>query len=180
MEGPMPSHPGSLIRKILLALRQVFQAAPREAALLLGLLALGGLLPVAVLGLTRTLVDGLARELGRGSLTLDLFWPLAGLAIFPGGLDGLVENGLPLLCVGPRGPRPVRALWGVQGPGGRQPEGARGSLRGHRGPQRGGEEQPLEGHPGPCALPGRGPGFGAFFEGNRSPVVRLRAPDQDL
>ena len=81
MEGPMPSHPGSLIRRLLLALRQVFQAAPREAALLLGLLALGGLLPVAVLGLTRTLVDGLARELGRGSLTLDLFWPLAGLAL---------------------------------------------------------------------------------------------------
>ncbi|MEZ0321465.1 MAG: hypothetical protein ABWJ63_06030, partial [Thermus sp.] len=77
----MPSHPGSLIRRLLLALRQVFQAAPREAALLLGLLALGGLLPVAVLGLTRTLVDGLARELGRGSLTLDLFWPLAGLAL---------------------------------------------------------------------------------------------------
>ncbi|GIW26267.1 ABC transporter ATP-binding protein [Meiothermus sp.] len=63
------------------ALRHIFRAAPGESALLLGLLALGGLVPVAVLGLTRLLVDSLAAALGGGSFTPALLWPLAGLAL---------------------------------------------------------------------------------------------------
>ncbi|RIH84252.1 putative ABC transporter ATP-binding protein [Meiothermus luteus] len=63
------------------ALRHIFRAAPGESVLLLGLLALGGLVPVAVLGLTRLLVDNLAATLGSGAFTPALLWPLAGLAL---------------------------------------------------------------------------------------------------
>lgn len=66
---------------LLPALRQTFRASPGESLLLLGLLALGGLVPVAVLGLTRTLVDNLAAALGTGSLAPALLWPLMGLAL---------------------------------------------------------------------------------------------------
>ena len=45
------------------------------------LLALSGLVPVAVLGLTRLLVDNLAAALGSGAFTPALLWPLAGLAL---------------------------------------------------------------------------------------------------
>ncbi|WP_460171917.1 ABC transporter ATP-binding protein [Thermus sp. FJN-A] len=48
---------------------------------MLTLLALGGLVPVAVLGLTRALVDQLAATLGGSSLTPALLWPLVGLAL---------------------------------------------------------------------------------------------------
>ncbi|GLV48857.1 ABC transporter ATP-binding protein [Thermus sp. LT1-2-5] len=66
---------------LLPALRHIFRAAPGESLLLLGLLALGGLVPVAVLSLTRLLVDNLAASLGDGSFTPALLWPLAGLAL---------------------------------------------------------------------------------------------------
>ncbi|MFC0596196.1 ATP-binding cassette domain-containing protein [Thermus composti] len=46
-------------------------------------------MPVAVLGLTRTLVDNLAAALGTGSLTPALLWPLVGLAL-AFGLDFLL------------------------------------------------------------------------------------------
>ncbi|WP_233498193.1 ABC transporter ATP-binding protein [Meiothermus sp. QL-1] len=62
-------------------MRHIFRAAPGESTLLLLLLALGGLVPVAVLGLTRLLVDTLVAALGGGSLTPALLWPLAGLAL---------------------------------------------------------------------------------------------------
>ncbi|WP_018467722.1 hypothetical protein [Calidithermus timidus] len=41
------------------ALRHIFRAAPGESAILLGLLALGGLVPVAVLGLLQFVFLGL-------------------------------------------------------------------------------------------------------------------------
>lgn len=72
-------HP--LWRLLPTALRQVFRAAPLEATLLLFLLALGGLLPVAALGLTRLLVDRLAAGLEGGRLDPGLLWPLLGLAL---------------------------------------------------------------------------------------------------
>lgn len=70
-----------LFRLLFTALRQIFRAAPLEALLLLFLLALGGLLPVAVLGLTRLLVDSLAAGLEGGRLDPGLLWPLLGLAL---------------------------------------------------------------------------------------------------
>lgn len=73
-----------LLRHISLALRHVFRAAllaPLEATFLVVLLAASGLVPVGVLSLTRTLVDGLALELGIGAFTLKLLWPLLGLAL---------------------------------------------------------------------------------------------------
>lgn len=68
-------------RLVGLALRQVIQAAPLEATLLLLLLALGGLVPVGVLGFTRALVDGLVAGLGEGVWGPWLWWPLLGLAL---------------------------------------------------------------------------------------------------
>ncbi|GIW28874.1 MAG: hypothetical protein KatS3mg070_2237 [Meiothermus sp.] len=68
-------------RLVGLALRQVIQAAPLEATLLLLLLALGGLVPVGVLGFTRALVDGLVAGLGEGVWSPWLWWPLLGLAL---------------------------------------------------------------------------------------------------
>ncbi|KHG66525.1 hypothetical protein QT17_00880 [Thermus sp. 2.9] len=41
------------------ALQHIFRATPTESLFLLGLSALGGLAPVAVLGLTRLLVNNL-------------------------------------------------------------------------------------------------------------------------
>jgi len=79
----------SLWRLLLPALRHIFRASPRESALLLGLLVLGGLVPVAVLGLTRALVDQLATTLGGSPFTPTLLWPLVGLAL-AFGLDFLL------------------------------------------------------------------------------------------
>ena len=75
------AHRRSLLRQIVPALRQVFQAAPLEATLLVGLLAVSGLIPVGVLSATRALVDGLAYGLGSGAFTTALLGPLLGLAL---------------------------------------------------------------------------------------------------
>lgn len=50
-----------LLRFVPTALRHVFRAAPWQGAALVALLALGGLVPVWTIGVTRVIVDGLAQ-----------------------------------------------------------------------------------------------------------------------